>query len=224
VADDVDECGIELRTAALARDGDGRFDAAGPVVHTEDVRQRHQARRDEDGVACELLGLALAVPTLEGLVDAGAHILVEPEARGEVVGGVPVVLQHDRGVAMAFDDEAEPDAGPLQERPAGAQMRHDEAGRRETDGVDQSHVPLQCLIVAEPLRLLVGVDVAAQPRHERGVIQRPPLRLVESDTLAEAERDEALAHDVFHRLSHAEVGAERESGKQFGEADPAWCR
>ena len=76
--------------------------------------------------------------------------------------------------------------------------------------VDQAGVVLQRGLVAEPLGLLVGVDVAADPGQHRAEVDGVALLVAEPDPLGQAERDHRLAQYVLHRLPHAEVDAERE--------------
>ena len=74
---------------------------------------------------------------------------------------------------------------------------------------------LQRDVVAEPLRLLVRVGVAADVDEQRGVVDDRPRLLVEADALREAQRDQALPQHVLHRLPEAEVDAERERGDEL---------
>src|SRR6266566_1112045 len=105
-------------------------------------------------------------------------------------------------------------------RPAPAEMPKDEqrlSGDRAEVGVPE--VGLQGHLVAEPLRLLVGVDVAAHPGQQGRVVHDLPVGFVQAHPLGQPQRDQALAQDVFHRLAHAQVGAERQHAEQFGQAD-----
>ena len=79
---------------------------------------------------------------------------------------------------------------------------------------------LQRDVVAEPLRLLVRVGVAADVDEQRRVVDDRALVLVEPDALGEPERDQALPQDVLHRLPEAEVDAERERGDQLRQPHP----
>ena len=80
---------------------------------------------------------------------------------------------------------------------------------------------LQRDVVAEPLRLLVRVGVAADVDEERGVVDGRPVVVVEADALGEPQRDEALPQHVLHRLTEAEVDAERERGDELGQPNRA---
>ena len=74
-------------------------------------------------------------------------------------------------------------------------------------------------VVAEPLRLLVRVGVAADVDEQRRVVDDRALLLVEPEALREAQRDQALPQHVLHRLAEAEVDTERERGQQLRQAD-----
>ena len=78
---------------------------------------------------------------------------------------------------------------------------------------------LQRDVVAEPLRLLVGVGVAADVDEQRGVVDGRALLLVEPEPLGEPQRDQALAQDVLHRLPEAEVDAERQRRDELRQPD-----
>ena len=78
---------------------------------------------------------------------------------------------------------------------------------------------LQGDVVAEPLRLLVGVRVAADVDEQRGVVDDGALLLVEPERLGQPQRDQALPQHVLHRLPEAEVDAERERGDQLRQPD-----
>ena len=64
---------------------------------------------------------------------------------------------------------------------------------------------LECKVVAEPLRLLVGVDVAPDPGDQGTEVQPGALGLVQAETVTQPQCDQALAHRVLHGLPHAEI-------------------
>ncbi len=72
-------------------------------------------------------------------------------------------------------------------------------------------------VVAEPLRLLVRVGVAADVHQESRVVDDRALLVVESDPLREPQRDHALTQHVLHRLPEAEVDAERKRSDELGQ-------
>jgi len=80
-------------------------------------------------------------------------------------------------------------------------------------------IGLQRHVVAEPLRLLVGVDMTSHPGQQGRVVHDLPVSLVQAHPLGQPQRDQALAQDVLHRLAHAQVGAERQDAEQFCQAD-----
>jgi hypothetical protein len=75
-------------------------------------------------------------------------------------------------------------------------------------------VPLHRQVVAEPLRLLVGIGVASHPRQKAGVVDDGALGPVEAHVLAQAGGDETGANDVLHRLAEAQVCAKGERGSR----------
>ena len=85
--------------------------------------------------------------------------------------------------------------------------------------VEQPGVALEGEVVPEPFRLFMSVHVTTNPGEQRRVIERGPLRLVQAEALAKIERDHAFAHHVIHRLTHAEVGAQRQHGDHLCQAN-----
>jgi hypothetical protein len=77
-------------------------------------------------------------------------------------------------------------------------------------------------VVAEPLRLLVRIRVAADVDEERGVVDICSLVVIEAELLSDAQRDQALAQHVLHRLPEAEVDPERQRRDELGQ--PNWRR
>ena len=76
---------------------------------------------------------------------------------------------------------------------------------------------LQRDVVAEPLRLLVRVGVAADVDQQRRVVDDRRAALVEPEPSASRRRDQALPQHVLHRLAEAEVDAERQRGHELGQ-------
>ena len=87
--------------------------------------------------------------------------------------------------------------------------------------VGQPGIALYDQVVAEPLCLLVGVDVAADVRQERGVVEHRPLLLIELEPVTEPQGNEALSKHVLHRLAEPEVGTERQDRHELGEPHAA---
>ena len=124
---------------------------------------------------------------------------------------------HVAHLAMTGEGELETGAEAVERRAAGTDHAHcvdDVANAERFVGV------LACFegdVVAEPLRLLVGVGVAADVDEQRGVVDRCPLGLVEAEQLTESKPDQALTQDVFHRLPEAEVDPQRQRRDEFGQ-------
>ena len=184
------------------------------------VGQRDQPGREEDLLSPGSLRDALAVPALEGLLDAVPDPLGHAQPFPEPVCRQPVILDHGLGHPAAVTCEGHPEPRALGHGPPGAEMAKDEqrpGGDRAEVGVPE--VGLQRRVIAEPLRLLVGVNVASHPGQHGRVVDDFPVGFVQAHPLGQPERDEALAQDVLHRLTHAQVGAERQHAEQFGQAD-----
>ena len=118
---------------------------------------------------------------------------------------------------MARQHELEPEPEAVEGRMAPAEVRkparhHSEAARLVVV-LDR----LRGNVVAEPLRLLVGVGMAADVDQQRRVVNVCALLLVEVEPLGEAQRDQALPQDVLHRLAEAEVDPQRQSCHELGE-------
>ena len=139
-----------------------------------------------------------------------ADLLVEAEARGEPVGRQPVCLEHFLGVLHASAQEPEASAGTTHQRAAGADVaQHERHVARGVGEVHPAEVGLERHLVAEPFGLLVRVDVAADPRHQAGVVDGLPFAGVETDLLAEPAGNQALPECVLHRLAHPEIAHQR---------------
>ena len=179
-----------------------------------------QARGDENVCAARSLRHALAVPPLEGLLDAVAHPLRQAELRRQRVRRPPVVLQHRVGGPAPVADEGDSEPGPFRERPVGAEVAQDEQGPVGLGGeVGPAKIGLERGVVAEPLRLLVRVNVAAHPGDERGVVHHFAVPVRQVQVLGQSQRDQRLAQHVLHRLAHAEVSRQRQDGQQFGQVN-----
>ena len=215
VAEDVHQRGIELGAGSFPRHRDGGVDAIGAVVDLDHVGQRHEARREQDLVLLQAERRVLAVPSLEGLLERPAHLVAEAEARSQGIGGQPVVLEHHHGVAHAASEKADTRSHPLQQGSAGPDGVHH---LRKARAIDEPGVVLEGDVVAEPLGLLVGVDVTPHPRQQPAVVDDTPLGLVQAQPFGESQGDQALPDDVLHGLSQPQVGAQRQRCDQFGQA------
>jgi hypothetical protein len=121
-----------------------------------------------------------------------------------------VILDHGLGHPAAVTREGHPELGALRHGPARAEMAEDEQRPRgDRAEVGMPEVGLQRHVIAEPLGLLVGVDMASHPGQQGRVVHDLLVGFVEAHPLGQPQRDQALAQDVLHRLAHAQVGAER---------------
>ena len=134
-AEDVHQRRVELGAAALPSDRDRRVHASAAVVDLDDVCEVHQPRGHEDLAALGLRRHPLAVPALERLVQAFAHLLRRvPSRRRQLVGRQPVILDHLAGGAPPVADELHAQASALRQSPAGA----DVASRRTPSRASRS--------------------------------------------------------------------------------------
>jgi hypothetical protein len=188
------------------------------VVHLDHVGQVDQPRGHQDLLAAGALGHALTVPPFERLLDAVPDPLGQAQPLGQAVRGPPVVLQHRLGGPPAVTGEAHAQLHPLAGRAARAQVpQHEQRPGRGRAEVHQAEVGLQRQVVAEPAGLLVGVHVAAHPGQQRRVEDHLAVGRVQAHRLGQPQRDQALPQHVLHRLAHAQVGAQRQHGKQLGQ-------
>jgi hypothetical protein len=103
-----------------------------------------------------------------------------------------VLRQHVVDVLPSRDGELDTGSDPMQGRTAGAeQAHHPECLARRPRFVVELRC-LQCDVVAEPLRLLVGVGVAAHVHQQCAVVHRGASFVAESDPFSDPKRDEAL--------------------------------
>ena len=72
-------------------------------------------------------------------------------------------------------------------------------------------------VVPEPLRLLVGVGMAADVDEQRRVVDRRAFGVAEFEAIGEAQRDHALPQHVLHRLPEAEIDAQRQGRDELRE-------
>src|SRR5207253_5545113 len=77
---------------------------------------------------------------------------------------------------------------------------------------------LQGDVVSEPFRLLVRIGMTADVDQQCRVVDDRPSMLVEPDPLGQPQRNQALTLYVLHRLSEAEVDAERKRGDELRQA------
>jgi len=79
------------------------------------------------------------------------------------------------------------------------------------DGVASIHiggVVFEGLIVPEPLRLFVGIDVASEPGEHGGVVDDLAFFRVHRETLGEVQRDEGLPEHMISGVTQSQIGTE----------------
>ncbi len=77
---------------------------------------------------------------------------------------------------------------------------------------------LELDVVAEPLRLLVRIRMAADVDQQGGVVDRSPRLIIQAHPLREPQRDEALPQHMLHRLAEAQVDAERQGRHEVSQS------
>ena len=217
--DEIGQRGVELGTAALAGNAHRPVITRGAVIDLDHVGQGNDPGRQQQVLALRAVRAPFPVPALEGLADRVADLLAQSQAPRERVSGVPVVGKHAVDVTVTARHKTHPHPRPREQRATRAQMARHVLQRRGPGGVDEPEVALKSEVITEPLRLLIGVDMAAHPDNQRGVIKTRTGSLVEAKQLPEPQRNQALPQDVLHRLVHAQVSAQRQDGQQLGETD-----
>jgi hypothetical protein len=168
------------------------------VEHLHEVGEMHQAGRLQHVLALDAVGFSLAVPPLEGLGDAVADRVGEPEVFAEYGGGAPVVHVHLLEVVPPISEEPDPGFDALGERPAIADVSQQEGDT--ADGVrivDVRGVVFERLVVPEPLRLFIGVDVASQPGQQGRVVHDCAFLLIHREALGEVQGNVGLPQHVL---------------------------
>jgi hypothetical protein len=119
------------------------------------------------------------------------HVVGEPSCSASVAGHRGVLLDHAVDLAVARERELEPDPEPVQRRLPAPISRSIATARARAAQLVVVLVGLQRDVVAEPLRLLVRVGVAADVDEQRRVVDGGARSLVEP-TARRAQRDQAL--------------------------------
>ena len=135
-----------------------------------------------------------------------------------------MVVDHAVDLAVAGEDEREAESEAVERRAPRAEAPHPRGCCAETAQLVLVLRRLERDVVAEPLRLLVGIGVAPDVHEERGVVHDCALLVVEPDPLRDPEGDEALAEHVLHRLPEPEIDAERQRGDELGQTDGRTAR
>src|SRR5439155_22822092 len=130
-----------------------------------------------------------------------------------------VMGDHAVDLPVPGDDEFEPQPEAMQRRMSGAEEAHARRGHPQASRLVVVLDRLERDVVAEPLRLLVRVGVAADVDEQRRVVDDRSVLLVEAETLRDAQRDQALAQDVLHWLTEPEIDPERERADELRQPD-----
>jgi hypothetical protein len=202
--------GVELAAAAPAGELRRRRHATEAVGDLDELGELREPGGDRHVGALDRARPSASVPLLVRSAERREHLGRQPELLSEGARHRGVLAHHVVHLAVAGEDEVEADAEAMQRRVAGAHQAH---ARRRGPHAAQLVAVLDRLdrdVVAEPLRLLVRIGMAADVDEQGRVVDDGALLVVEADPLGEAQRDEALAQDVLHGLPEAEIDAERE--------------
>ena len=211
--------GIELLAAALPRHRGRRLDPADAVRDLDELGDLRDPRRQRDVVALQAARPAAPVPLLVGgaqrrrCTAPGSPSCSRAGRASSACWAIIVVHLAVAGESRTSSPTRKRCSGGL---PAPSRRRPAAVGAQARQLVVVL-ARLQRDVVAEPLRLLVGVGVAADVDEQRRVVDDRPRLLVEPEPLGEPQRDQALPQDVLHRLPETEVDAERERGDQLGQ-------
>jgi hypothetical protein len=184
---------VELLAPLVADERPGGLHPADAVGHLDVLSDGGEPGRYRHVVAAQLPRPPAAVPLLVRRVERLEGVGREPEILTEPAGHLRVVRDHRVELMPARHGElgGEPD------------LLHDAvvAGR---EPADRGERPLRAVepigvlvglepdVVAEPLRLLVGVGVTAHVDQEGRVVDRDAVVLVDADAVGQAQRDQAL--------------------------------
>ena len=133
-----------------------------------------------------------------------------------------MILGHGEQVAAALRDEGDADRCPFGERPA---LATDVPRQERESGTDPAHVELvmrvtsRIDVIAEPLRLLVGVRVAADPRQQTRLVHDTSIHIAQPQPFTQPQRDQAGTDHVLHRLTEPEIGSQRQERHQLSATD-----
>ncbi len=213
------EVRVELRPRPLAGELHGGVESTHPLRHLRVLGDLGDPGGQRDIGPLQVARPAATVPALirstHRLLDRiGQTELMSQRARqGRVTG------DHAVEIPVTRHGELEADPEPVQRRVARADKAH---GRGRAGHAALLVVVLARLernVVAEPLGLLVRVGMAADVDEQRGVVDDEALIVVQPNAFPDAQRDQALAKDVLHRLAEAQIDPQRQGRHELGEAD-----
>jgi hypothetical protein len=156
---------------------------AEPVVDLGREGQRDQPGWKRDRVALQTVRLALAVPALVGSTQRNTGGLVEADPAGELRRQRRVSEQEPANLLDPAHGKRGDPACPR--KPAATGARHPQH-TQDRLGARLVPVRFQGDVVAEPLRLLVGVGVAVDVPQEARVVGCDQLRLVDADAVCKS--------------------------------------
>ena len=213
---------VELRAAALAGDRDRRLDAAARGGRPRRRRRGSRAApRSRISSPFSLGRHALAVPALERLRTGVAHLRAEAERARELVRRAASGSRSSpRAARRPAPMNATPTRARCQRPRARADVpqheRHRGAGRAMSSCV---RVGLQRDVVPEPLRLLVGVDVAPDPREQTDVVDDPRAPARRARAARPAAARSATGASRAPSAGPAQIGAQRQHRDQLRQPD-----
>jgi hypothetical protein len=185
------------------------------VRDLDELGNMRETGGERDPRALELAPPAASVPALVRSAEGRDDLVRQGELLRHGLGDRGVVGDHAVHLAVPGEREFEPEPKSVQRWVPGAEEPYSRGSHPQTPGLVVVFDRLQGDVVAELLRLLVGVGVATDVDQQRGVVDDRALLFVESDSLGQPQRDQALSQDMLHRLPETEVYAERERGDQL---------
>jgi hypothetical protein len=194
-------------------------DAAGAICDLDELGELGDPRWERYVCALELARPPAPVPGLVRGAERVEHLVLQSELFSQRPGHRCMLGDHLGNLAVAGEGELERDPEPVRPRVAGPQPPHPGSGRAEAAELVIVLTGFQRDVVAEPLRLLMGVGMAPDADEQRRVVHvRAPL-LIEPDLLGEPQRDQALPQHVLHRLPESKVHPERQRGDELSQPD-----
>ena len=217
--DEIRQDRVEVATTPVARQPLRTLRPAEPARDLDVLRNVRDPRSQRNVVSSELAGPAAPVPALVRRADRVEHAGRERELLGHRPRDRGMVGDHPVHLAMAREGKGKAEPEPVQRRAPSAELADSRRRHPQASRLVVVLARLERDVVTEPLRLLVGIRMAADVNEQRRVVDVRALLLVEPEALGQPQGDQALAEDVLHRLSEAEVDAERERGDELRQAD-----
>ena len=149
--------------------------------------------------------------------NARADLLAQPQAARDLAGGLAVGGEALDHLLEPAGHEATDHRAAAQRRFAGRDVPDEEAQHRHAGPVDLVGGRADLRVVVEPVRHLVRVGDAPDPRQERHVVRRGDVLVGQAGEPRQPCRDHGLAEDMLLRLAEAEVGRQGQRGNQLSE-------